>query len=405
MDYIHAAKQVTDQAEIDQIMEVALSTHYAGGAKADEFSKKLKKFLKVKNVVLCNSGSSANLLAMSAAKELYGLKDGDEVITTACGFPTTVNPIIQNGLIPVFIDVDLGTYVANLATVEAAIGERTKAIFMAHTLGNPFSEREVREMCDTYGMVLISDCCDALGATYEDRHVGTFSRFATLSHYPAHQLSCGEGGTVYGQSDWANVTVKSLAEWGRSCYCEPGKDNTCGKRFCWNYETLPYGFDHKYVYERIGYNLKMSDLNAAVGVAQMDKLEGFVEARRKNHTELWLDFTFHGLDEYFILPKDTLKSKPSPFGFCLTIRDGMPFTRLELVRFLEENQIGTRQLFGGNLIRHPAYKDVKYKVAGSLENSDKIMMDSFWFGVHPAITYIERDYILDKFVEFTRMHV
>lgn len=405
MDYIYPARQVTDQAEIDQIIEVAESGHYAAGKKVAEFGKKLKKFLKVKNVSLCNSGSSANLLAMSAAKEIYGLWKGSEVITTACGFPTTLNPIIQNGLKPVFIDVDLATYVATIDNIEQAIDNNTKAIFMAHTLGNPFMERQVRELCDSYGLILLSDCCDALGTMYEGQHVGHWSHFSTLSFYPAHMISAGEGGAVYGHSDLSNRIIQSFGEWGRSCFCSPGVDNTCGKRFEWEYDNLPFGFDHKYVYDRIGYNLKMSDLHAAVGVAQMDKLPDFIEARRMNHVDLWASFTLTGLDEFFILPENTPNSDPSWFGFCLTIRDGMPFDRLSLVRYLEKKGIGTRQLFGGNLLRHPAYKDIEYRKVGNLENSDKIMTDSFWVGCHPDILREDRNYIVDTFLKFVKEEI
>lgn len=405
MNYIHPAKQVTDNTELFQIMQVALSGHYAAGVKSDEFRKKLQDFLRIKHVVLCNSGSSASLLAVSATtspkfkKQLF---PGDEVVTAACGFPTTINPILQNGLKPVFIDSELGTYVPSLEMIEAAVTDKTRAIMLTHTLGNPFPVEEVQKICELFDLVLIEDCCDALGATYNDRLVGTFGDFGTLSFYPAHHISCGEGGAVYTRSSMNMTILESFRDWGRACWCAPGCDNTCGKRFDWEYEGLPYGFDHKYVYDHIGYNLKMSDLNAAVGVAQIDKAKGFIETRRKNHTELFNDFHTEGLDEWFILPKATPNSNPSWFGFCLTIRDQARFSRRDIATFLEEKGIGSRQLFGGNLLRQPAYKDLDNKVVGSLKNSNKILLDSFWVGCHPAIGNLERDRIVSAFIEFTK---
>lgn len=405
LNYIHPAKQVTDQAEIMQIMEVALSGHFAGGVKSDEFRKKLQDFLHIKHVVLCNSGSSANLLAASSTTSPKFKKQmfpGDEVITAACGFPTTVNPTIQNGFKPVFIDCELGTYVPTLEKIEEAITEKTRAIFLTHTLGNLFPVEEVQNLCDLFDLVLIEDCCDALGSRYNGKLAGTFGDFGTLSFYPAHMISCGEGGAVYTRSSMNMTILESFRDWGRACWCAPGCDNTCGKRFSWEHEGLPFGFDHKYTYEHIGYNLKMSDLNAAIGVAQMDKLEGFIEARKRNHTELFNDFHAEGLDEWFILPKAAPNSDPVWFGFCLTIENNAPFSRRDIVTFLEEKGIGTRQLFGGNLLRHPAYRDIDHRVSGSLRNSDKILIDSFWFGCHPAIGNEERDRIVSAFFEFTR---
>jgi CDP-4-dehydro-6-deoxyglucose reductase, E1 len=400
MNYIYPAKQVTDQAEIDQILEVAESGHFAAGKKADEFSKKLKKFLGVKNVLLCNSGSSANLLAMSAVKELFGLKSGYEVITTACGFPTTVNPIIQTGLVPVFIDIELGTYVPTVDAVEEAISSKTKAVFMAHTLGNPFPVREIKDLCDKHGLILLEDCCDALGSTYKSRMVGTFGEVATLSMFPAHIISTGEGGAVFTKNSKLASIIESYCSWGKDCWCPPGVDNTCGKRFSWELGSLPFGYDHKYIFSRVGYNLKMSDLHAAVGVAQMDKLEGFIEKRNENYWNLLISFLDGGLGKYFIIPEILNNSHPVPFGFCLTIRDGVSFTKLEIVKFLEEKGIGSRSLFGGNLIRQPAYQNVKHRISGTLKNSDKIMTDTFWIGCHPAIDHQDIKYMIDTFIEF-----
>lgn len=405
MQYIHPAKQVTDNEEIKQILDVALSGHYAGGVKTEEFSKKLKQFLGIKNVVLCNSGSSANLLAVSAClspkfqKRIYS---GDSVITTAVGFPTTVNPLFQNGLKPTFIDAELGTYVPSLDMILEAITLRTRVIILAHTLGNPFQEKELAEECERREITLLVDACDGLGSTYAGQYVGTYADMATLSFYPAHMISCGEGGAVYTRSSLNRVILESFRDWGRDCWCEPGKDNTCGKRFNWDYEELPHGFDHKYVYEHLGYNLKMSDLNAAVGVAQMDKLPFFIEKRRYNHAALKLSFQEAGFDEYFILPEATPNSDPVWFGFCLTIRDGMSFTRHDLVQYLESNQVGTRQLFGGNLLRHPAYANLDYDKVGDLRNADKILMDSFWVGVHPAIGGAEIFHIVSIFSDFLK---
>lgn len=405
MIYIPPAKQVTDHAEIMQILEVALSGHYAGGVKTDEFSKKLKQFLGIKNVVLCNSGSSANLLAVSAClspkfqKRIYS---GDSVITTAVGFPTTVNPLFQNGLKPTFIDAELGTYVPSLEMILEAITPRTRLIILAHTLGNPFQEKELAEECEKRGIILLSDCCDALGSTYDGQIVGTYSDMATLSFYPAHIISCGQAGAVYTRSSLNKVILESFRAWGRQCFCPPGKDNTCGKRFSHEYEELPYGFDHKYVYDHIGYNLDTSDLNAAVGVAQMDKLPDFIIKRRENHATLKLLFQEAGFDEYFILPEATPNSNPVWFGFCLTIRDGMPFTRHDLVQYLESNQVGTRQLFGGNLLRHPAYANLDYDKL-DLHNADKILMDSLWFGCHPGMGEIEIFHIVTTFNNFLKL--
>ena len=405
MLYISPAKQVTDNEELRQILEVALSGHYAGGIKSEEFGKKLKQFLGIKNVILTNSGSSANLLAVSAClspkfqKRIY---PGDSVITTAVGFPTTVNPLFQNGLRPTFIDAELGTYVPSLDMVLEAITPRTRLIILAHTLGNPFQEKELAEECERREITLIADCCDGLGSTYASEYVGTYADMATLSFYPAHMISCGEGGAVYTRSSLNRVVLESFRDWGRSCYCLPGVDNTCGKRFNWDFEELPYGFDHKYVYEHIGYNLKMSDLNAAVGVAQMDKLPDFIVKRRQNHAALKLSFQEAGFGEYFILPEATPNSDPVWFGFCLTIRDGMPFTRRDLVQYLESHQVGTRQLFGGNLLRHPAYANLDYDKVGSLSNADKILMDSFWVACHPALSSIEIFHIVTTFNNFLK---
>jgi CDP-6-deoxy-D-xylo-4-hexulose-3-dehydrase len=399
MTYIHPAKQISGEEEVAQILEVANSGHFAGGIKTTEFEKLLKKFIGVRHVVTTNSGSSANLLALSVLAK--GFPKGMEVITAACGFPTTVNPIIQNGFIPVFVDVALGTYVPTLEMIREAITEKTAGIVLAHTLGNPFAVEEVAEICKELGLFLVEDSCDALGSTYNGRMVGTFGDFGTLSFYPAHHISTGEGGAVVTNKSLNMVDAESFRDWGRSCWCPPGVDNTCGKRFEHEYADLPYGFDHKYVYNNLGYNLKMSDLNAAVGVAQMGRLEGFIHSRRENHEILGYHLRAHGMDEFFIPPVATKKSNPSWFGYCLTIRDGMPFTRRDVVTFLESEGIGTRQLFGGNLLHHPAYQNIDYRISQELKNSDKILKDTFWIGCHPGIGQEERQRIVLAFDKFT----
>lgn len=397
MKYINTAQQVTDSEEIRQVMDVLLSGKFAGGSKSKEFSSGIRKYTGNKQAILCNSGSSANLLVISSIKSHYKLSDGDEVITTAAGFPTTLNPIIQNGFRPVVIDCELGTYVPTVSQVEEAISDKTKIVFLAHTLGNPVPAKDIKELCDSKGIIFVEDCCDALGSRHEGKLVGNFGIAGTYSFYPAHHISTGEGGAVVTNSSKFASVIASFRDWGRHCWCEPGVDNTCGKRFDWEYELLPTGFDHKYVYSEIGYNLKMSDLNAALGVAQIEKLPLFVDKRRENHRKMLDGMRNIGMDKFFILPEASKGSDPSWFGFCITIKDTFALSRRDLVVRLNRLDIGTRNLFGGNLIKHPAYKNTNFRVVGELNNSDKIMNDTFWFGCHPAMGNEEIDRILEAF--------
>lgn len=402
-EYIYPARQVIGQDESRLVNQVLETGKYSEGEMGKEFARLIREYLKVRGVTLCNSGSSANLLAVSAltSKKLdYPLVPGDEVVVTACGFPTTLNPVIQNGLVPVVVDVDLETYVPNWKSIEDAISPHTKAIFMAHTLGNPIPLEKIQELCSKYGLWLIEDNCDAFGSLYNGRKTGSFGDIATLSFYPAHHISTGEGGAVLTNSPRLKTVIESFRDWGRDCWCLPGEDNTCGKRFDWEFDDLPYGFDHKYVYTHIGYNLKMTDLQAALGVAQMKKLNMFGHLRRHNHAYLKDSMIIEGLGEYFHLPVATVNSDPSWFGFCLTIRDGNgQLARNAVVRKLEEKRIGTRQLFGGNLLRHPAYSGVEYRVSGDLKNSDKIMQDTFWIACHPALSRDDMDYMVESLKE------
>lgn len=408
--YIPPASQVIDGDEVENIIRVALSGRYAEGKYSKEFSKDLRVFLKnmVRGVTLANSGSSANLLAVTAiTDEVFGerrAKEGDEVITVAAGFPTTINPLVQNGITPVFLDVNLDTFLPDPDEIENAIVEgKTKAVILAHPLGNPFPADEIREICDEYGIWLVEDTCDALGGYLDGKPLGSFGDLATLSFYPAHIIMSGEGGAVLTQSPMVQKVVDSLCSWGKSCWCEPGVDNTCGKRFDWTLGELPEGYDHKYIFERIGYNLKMTDIQASILCAQMKKLPKFVSARRNNHSKL-----FEGLEKYskFFRFQKTYSSSSEPcwFGFALTVKETAPFNRQELIEFLNGHRIGTRLLFAGNIIRQPAYKDVHYKLADKLINSDVIMRDTFWIGCHPAMTDEMIEYILESFGEFVESH-
>jgi CDP-4-dehydro-6-deoxyglucose reductase, E1 len=352
--------------------------------------------------VLCNSGSSANLLAISAltSKKLgeRRLRPGDEVITVAAGFPTTVNPLVLNRLVPVFVDVELGTYNLDVSQLEAALGPRTRAIMAAHTLGNPFDLAAVTAFAEEHGLWLIEDNCDALGSTYDGRLTGSFGDFGTLSFYPAHHITMGEGGAVLTNRPQLKLLLESFRDWGRDCWCEPGEDDTCGLRFAQQLGGLPHGYDHKYIYTHVGYNLKVTDMQAAVGVAQLRKLPQFVEARRRN----W-QLLYEGLapfEDVLLLPRATERSEPSWFGFPLTVREEAPFDRNALVRHLEEHKIATRLLFGGNLTRQPAYEDVEFRRVGPLTNSDVVMNRSFWIGVYPGLTEEMIAYVVSEFERF-----
>jgi CDP-6-deoxy-D-xylo-4-hexulose-3-dehydrase len=352
--------------------------------------------------MIVNSGSSANLVAISALTspllKSERLKAGDEVITVAAGFPTTVTPIIQNGLIPVFVDVDLETFNINPDLIEAAITPKTRAIALAHTLGNPFDLDRVKAIADKHNLFLVEDCCDAVGSTYNGKMVGTFGDIATTSFYPAHHITMGEGGSVLTSNPILKRAATSLRDWGRDCYCDPGCDNTCGRRFKGQYGELPEGYDHKYVYSHLGYNLKVTDMQAAVGVAQLDKLDDFIQKRKDNFK--LLSEGLKKYEQYLVLPKATPKSDPSWFGFPFSIRQGAPFKRNDLANFLEENKILTRQLFAGNMIKQPAFKDVNYRVVGELTNTDYIMGNTIFIGVYPGIDSVRMDYILEVFDNF-----
>ncbi len=399
--------KVFDADELTNLVDSSLDFWLTSGRYAHEFEEEFAKVMGVKHAMLCNSGSSANLLAVSALKSdrlgKRALVDGDEVITLAAGFPTTVNPIIQNRLIPVFIDCELGTYDATAEQMQAALSPKTRAIVMAHTLGNPFNLDAVMQIAKENKLFVIEDSCDAVGATYDGKPVGSFGDLSTASFYPAHHVTMGEGGCVQAKTASMRKIVESLRDWGRDCWCPTGEDNTCGRRFDWELGGLPYGYDHKYTYSHIGYNLKLTDMQAAVGVAQLKKLPGFIAARRKNFNRLYEGLKKY--EEFFILPQSTPKSEPSWFGFLLTVRPGSPFSRYDLVQFLESHRIGTRQLFGGNLLAQPAYQNIEHRVSGSLTNTDIVSNNSFWIGVFPGLTDEMIDYMIAIVSEFVEDNV
>nr|WP_294847250.1 lipopolysaccharide biosynthesis protein RfbH [uncultured Sphingomonas sp.] len=383
--------------DMRMLVDSALDFWLTTGRFNDQFEARLAEFIGIRHVLTTNSGSSANLLALATLTSHYlrgeALKPGDEVITCAAGFPTTVNPSLQYGLVPVFVDVDIPTYNIRPDAIEAAISDRTRAIMVAHTLGNPFDLAEVRRIADKYGLWLIEDCCDALGATYNGQNVGTFGDIGTLSFYPAHHITMGEGGAVFTDKPRLKRVIESFRDWGRDCWCAPGMDNTCGKRFCRKLGDLPMGYDHKYTYGHLGYNLKITDMQAAVGLAQLDHLDEFIAARRRNFG--LLTEAFKQFEDVFILPEATPNSDPSWFGFPLTIRENAPFQREELTQFLDAAKIGTRLLFGGNLIRQPYMKGRNYRVSGTLENADIVTERTFWVGLYPGlgedhIAYMQR---------------
>ena len=396
--------KVFDEIEMQHLVDSSLDFWLTTGRFADEFQKEFSKFMGVRNTILVNSGSSANLVALSCLTSPQlgdkALRPGDEVITVAAGFPTTVNPIIQNGLIPVFIDVQIPTYNVEVDYLEAGLGLRTRAIMIAHTLGNPFDLEAVSEFARKHDLWLVEDCCDAVGAKYNGQNVGTFGVLATTSFYPAHHITMGEGGAVITSTPKLKTLAESFRDWGRDCWCEPGKDNTCGKRFEHQLGDLPHGYDHKYTYSHIGYNLKATDMQAAVGLAQMQKVAGFIEARRANFA--YLHENLQDLQKYLILPQATPKSEPSWFGFPIAIRTDAPFTRNQLVQFLESRKVATRLLFGGNLVRQPAYRDVQYRIASPLMNTDFIMNNVFWIGVYPGLTVAMLNYVINVLHDFAK---
>ncbi len=395
------AGRIFDEREVRALVRSALDFWLTAGPEAGAFESELAKAAGSKYALLVNSGSSANLCAVSALgshKLKRPLQAGDEIITTAAGFPTTVNPIIQNGWIPVFVDVELGTYDVSVDRVRKAISERTRAVVLAHTMGFPFDAPAIAALCAEHDLFLVEDCCDALGATIGGKPVGTFGHLATTSFYPAHQITTGEGGAVLTNSGKLNWIARSFRDWGRDCWCEPGEDDVCRKRFGYQLGTLPFGFDPKYIYTHVGYNLKALDLQAAIGREQLKKLPDFVAARRRNWRAMREHLTRY--ERFFVLPSAREGTEPSPFGFVLTVRPDAPFTKDALTAFLEGRKIQTRGLFAGNLLRHPAYLELRHRVVGGLENADAITERTFFVGVYPGIDEARRSYILATFDDF-----
>jgi len=394
--------RVFDDSDMFAVIESGLDFWLTAGRFADLFEFKFAKFLGVRDARLVNSGSSANLVAVSVlTSKTLGerrLKPGDEVITVAAGFPTTINPIIQNGLVPVFVDVVPGTYNVDVSQLGKALSSKTKAMIFAHTLGNPFDVAAVSEFARKHQLWLIEDCCDALGSSFGGRLVGTFGDLATFSFYPAHHITMGEGGCVATNKPQLTKLIESFRDWGRDCWCAPGKDNTCGKRFDWQLGGLPYGYDHKYTYSHIGYNLKVTDMQAAVGVSQLEKLPNFIRRRKDNFK--YLKAALKPLEEFLILPECTPGSDPSWFGFPIGVKPNASFSREDLTRELDDRKIGTRLLFGGNLLRQPAYADSEYRVIGDLPSSDFVMNNVFWIGVYPGLTEQMLDYVVETFGAF-----
>ncbi|MFC7419978.1 lipopolysaccharide biosynthesis protein RfbH [Iodobacter arcticus] len=394
--------KVLDAAELKNMVEASLDGWLTTGRFNDAFEKRLSEYLGVKYVLTTNSGSSANLLAFSALTShklgARAIQPGDEVIGVAAGFPTTVNPILQFGAVPVFVDVDIPTYNIDPAKIEAAISPKTKAIMLAHTLGNPYNLEVIREICTRHKLWLIEDCCDALGSTYNGQLVGTFGDISTLSFYPAHHITMGEGGAVFTNNYELKQIIESFRDWGRDCYCGPGQDNTCNKRFCWKLGNLPEGYDHKYTYSHLGYNLKISDMQAACALAQMDKLEGFIAARQANFE--YLKEKLESCSEFLILPEATENSSPSWFGFPITIREDAGISRVDLLNYLDQNKIGTRLLFAGNLTRQPYMIGRNFRISGELTNTDRVMHNTFWIGVYPGLTTEMLDFVIEKIETF-----
>jgi len=392
--------------EIASAMMAAGEFWLTSGPHTEEFEGKLARRIGVRHAFMVNSGSSANLVALSAltSKRLgeRRLMQGDEVLTVAAGFPTTVAPILQNGLVPVYVDIELGTYVANTGALEAAIGPKTKAIMMAHTLGNPFELDSVMALAKKHNLWVIEDNCDALGGTYDGKNLGSFGDLSTLSFYPAHHITTGEGGAVLTKKPALKPIIESFRDWGRDCWCAPGKDNTCMKRYEWQLGELPEGYDHKYTYSHLGYNLKSGDIQAAIGNVQLDRLDSFVSKRRENWNYLRKELS--SLDEFLTLPQATKLSDPSWFGFAITVRQNSRINRNDLVKLLNEKRIGTRLLFGGNLLRQPAFVGTPRRVVGSLENTDEVMRNTFWIGVWPGLTKKMLDFVIEQIGTFFRGH-
>lgn len=390
--------KVIGAPELQHMVEASLDGWLTTGRFNDAFEKRLADYLGVRHVLTTNSGSSANLLAFTALTSHKlgerAIRPGDEVITVAAGFPTTVNPILQNGAIPVFVDVDIPTYNIDVTQIEAAISDKTRAIMIAHTLGNPYNLAEVTRIAKKHKLWLIEDCCDALGSTYDGKLVGNFGDIGTLSFYPAHHITMGEGGAVFTNNSELKKIIESFRDWGRDCYCAPGCDNTCGKRFGWQLGDLPKGYDHKYTYSHLGYNLKITDMQAACALAQMDRLAGFVAARKQNFA--FLKERLKSVEEFLILPEATSRSEPSWFGFPITLREDSGSDRVGLLTYLDQSKIGTRLLFAGNLTRQPYFAGREHRISGKLENTDRIMNQTFWIGVYPGLDEERLSFVCDR---------
>jgi len=398
--------KVFDHEEFELLVEASLDGWWTEGRFTQQVAADLAKFLGARDVMLCNSGSSANLLALTAlTSSLIGkrageqpLRPGDEVIGVAAGFPTTVAPIVQNRCVPVLLDIEIGTYNVDTRRLAEAITPKTRAIMLAHTLGNPWNIDAVMRVAREHGLWVIEDCCDALGATYGGKLVGSYGHLGTLSFYPAHHITCGEGGAVFSRDARMKRAVESFRDWGRDCWCLPGRENTCGKRFEWQLGELPYGYDHKYIYSQLGYNLKTTDLQGALLMAQLRKVPGFIAARRRNWK--FLHEALSPWREWLVLPEPTPNSEPSWFGFVITVRENAPFTRGELVAWLEERKIHTRMLFAGDMTKQPAFQGVEHRVVGDLANTNRVMRDTFWIGVWPGLTPAMLEWMVESFAEF-----
>jgi len=402
--YIPYARRVFDDKELINLVDASLDFWLTEGEYAKKLENKLSNFIGKKYCLLCNSGSSASLLAISAITspklDKKGVEKGEEIITTACGFPTTLNPILQNNLIPVFVDVKLGTYNINTDILEEAVTEKTRGIFIPHTLGNPADIDKILDLSKKYDLWFIEDNCDSLGSIFKGKLTGSFGHLSTCSFYPPHHITTGEGGAVLTDSFELSKIVSSLRDWGRDCWCRTGQDNSCGNRFSQKQGDLPYGYDHKYIYSHIGYNLKMTDLQAAIGVAQFAKLSHFTKMRKRNFKKL-----YDGLSDfkkYFILPEKLERAEPSWFGFPITLKESVSFTRRDIVQYLEQNKIATRMLFGGNLLRQPAYSNIKCRVHEELKNTDYVMNNLFWIGVYPGLTDNMIRYVIEVFKNFIK---
>ena len=396
------AGKLLDAMELKNMVEASLDGWLTTGRFNTEFERNLARFFGVRHAITVNSGSSANLVAFSTLTSPTlnerAIKPGDEVIGVAAGFPTTVNPILQFGAVPVFVDVELGTYNIDSTKIEAAISPKTKAIMLAHTLGNPYNLDVITSLCKKYNLWLIEDCCDALGTTYQGKKVGTFGDLATLSFYPAHHITMGEGGAVLTNEPRLKRIAESFRDWGRDCFCDPGKDNTCGKRFCWKLGDLPEGYDHKYTYSHIGYNLKITDMQAACGLAQLEKAPAFIQKRKDNFE--FLKGCLADCEQFLVLPQATTNSDPSWFGFPITLKPNAPITRLELLQKLDAQKIGTRLLFAGNLTRQPSMIGRNFRVSGDLTNTDVVMNQTFWIGLQPALTREMLEFTVSKLEEY-----